>query len=82
MTDERPAVWVGHVGMTVADPARSHDFFVDAGMRTIHRGDDMAILELRGGTHWAPVDLFLKLELLDSRRFTNGTVHVHYAVAT
>ena len=51
MTDERPAVWVGHVALSVADPARSHDFFVAAGMRTIHRADDFAILELRGGTH-------------------------------
>src|SRR5262245_21178372 len=51
VADERPAVWVGHVAMTVGDPTRSHDFFVDAGMRTVHRADDMAILELRGGTH-------------------------------
>ena len=51
MADGRPAVWVGHVAMTVEDPLRSHDFFVDAGMRTVFRGDDMAILELRGGTH-------------------------------
>lgn len=51
MPDERPAVWVGHVAMTATDPARSHDFYLDVGMRTIFRGDDLAILELRGGTH-------------------------------
>jgi Glyoxalase-like domain len=51
MADERPGLWVGHVAMTSADPSSSHDFFIDAGMRTILRGDDMAILELRGGTH-------------------------------
>lgn len=51
MTDERPPVWIGHIGMQVADPARSHDFYVDAGMRAVLENDDMAILELRGGTH-------------------------------
>ena len=51
MADERPGLWVGHVAMTSADPPASHDFFIDAGMRTVFRGDDMAILELRGGTH-------------------------------
>jgi catechol 2,3-dioxygenase-like lactoylglutathione lyase family enzyme len=51
MGDERPAVWVGHLAMTAADPARSHDFYAEVGMRTVHRSDDMAILELRGGTH-------------------------------
>jgi dihydrofolate reductase len=34
-----------------------------------------------GGGHPAlPDDLFLKLELLDQRRFGNGTVHLHYRV--
>ena len=51
MADERPGIWVGHVALEVSEPARSHDFFVQAGMRTIYRSDDMAILELRGGTH-------------------------------
>jgi catechol 2,3-dioxygenase-like lactoylglutathione lyase family enzyme len=51
MVDERPAVWVGHVAMKASDPARTHDFFVAAGMTSVHRGDDFAITELRGGTH-------------------------------
>ncbi len=33
-----------------------------------------------GGTHWAPSDVFARCELLDHRRFTNGTVYVRYAV--
>jgi catechol 2,3-dioxygenase-like lactoylglutathione lyase family enzyme len=51
MTEERPGVWVGHIALEVAEPTRSHDFFVQAGLRTIQRSDDIAILELRGGTH-------------------------------
>lgn len=37
--------------MTVREPVRSHDFYEALGMRSVWRGDDMAILELRGGTH-------------------------------
>lgn len=51
MVDERPAVWVGHVAMKASDPARTHDFFVAVGMTSVYRGDDIAITELRGGTH-------------------------------
>jgi dihydrofolate reductase len=32
-----------------------------------------------GGTRALPDDLRLRLELLDERRFANGTVHLHYA---
>ena len=49
--DTRPAVWVGHLSMTVPDPAESKAFFVSAGMRDVSPGSDIAILELRGGTH-------------------------------
>jgi dihydrofolate reductase len=31
-----------------------------------------------GGTGWLPDDLRLDLELLDERRFANGTVHLRY----
>jgi catechol 2,3-dioxygenase-like lactoylglutathione lyase family enzyme len=52
MTDsERPPVWIGHVSMTVTDPARSHEFYVGLGMRSVFTNDDIAITELRGGTH-------------------------------
>jgi dihydrofolate reductase len=31
------------------------------------------------GKRWLPDDVRMKLELLDERRFANGTVHLHYA---
>ena len=37
--------------MTVPDPDASKAFFVAAGMRDVSPGSDIAILELRGGTH-------------------------------
>ena len=37
--------------MKATDPARTHDFFVGVGMTSVYRGDDIAITELRGGTH-------------------------------
>lgn len=51
MTDERPAVWVGRVAMPVSDPKRAHDHYVALGMRSVFANDDVAITELRGGTH-------------------------------
>ena len=77
--DERPALWVGHVTMTVSDPQRSHDFFVGLGMRSVQPGDTFAITELRGGTHLvlqageaepgdAPFDLMVEdLEAMHAR---------------
>jgi catechol 2,3-dioxygenase-like lactoylglutathione lyase family enzyme len=50
-TDDRPALWVGHVTLTVADPPTAHDFYVALGMRTVFRGPSVSITELRGGTH-------------------------------
>ena len=47
----RPAVWVGHVALRTADPVRSGDFMLALGMRGIFKGDDVWVLELRGGTH-------------------------------
>jgi catechol 2,3-dioxygenase-like lactoylglutathione lyase family enzyme len=51
MTDPRPSLAVAHVTLTVSDVARSHDFYRDLGLREVWRGPEMAILELRGGTH-------------------------------
>ena len=34
-----------------------------------------------GGKAWLPDGVRMKLELLDERRFGNGTVHLHYAVS-
>jgi len=49
--DERPALWVGHIHITVGDAERAHDFYVGLGMRSVWRGDSISITELRGGTH-------------------------------
>ena len=34
-----------------------------------------------GGKAWLPDGVRMRLELLDERRFGNGTVHLHYAVS-
>jgi dihydrofolate reductase len=34
------------------------------------------------GTRWLPDDVRLDLELLDEQRFGNGTVHLHYRIAS
>jgi hypothetical protein len=49
--DDRPPVWVGHVSMqtNVLDP--SHAFMIALGLRPIGKNEDVAVLELRGGTH-------------------------------
>lgn len=49
--NERPGLWIGHVAMNVSDPPRAHDYYVGLGMRSVLRGDDFAITDLRGGTH-------------------------------
>ena len=49
--DARPPVWVGHVSMRTASLADSDAFMQQLGLRPIFRGDDVAVLELRGGTH-------------------------------
>lgn len=49
--DDRPPVWVGHVRLSVSDMDRSADFWREIGMREIERNADVAVLELRGGTH-------------------------------
>ena len=49
--DERPVFAIGHVRLPVEDVAATHDFFARHGLRSILSKPDMAILELRGGTH-------------------------------
>jgi len=49
--DPRPAVWIGHVTLPTGDLPATHAFLLELGMRPIARGDDFAVLELRGGTH-------------------------------
>ena len=50
-TDERPAVWVGHVAMATHRLTESYGFMQRLGLRPLHKGDEVGILELRGGTH-------------------------------
>ena len=51
-SDGRPDVWIGHIGPVGAtDPDASIDFYEAIGLRLIHRNDQIAALQLRGGTH-------------------------------
>ena len=51
LTDPRPAVWVGHVMLETDRIAASAQFMRTLGMRPVHEGPEVAIFELRGGTH-------------------------------
>jgi catechol 2,3-dioxygenase-like lactoylglutathione lyase family enzyme len=50
-TKERPPIWIGHVTLETDDLDASETFMKQVGLRAIFRGDDVAVLELRGGTH-------------------------------
>lgn len=87
--DERPVFAVGHVRLAVEDAESAHDFFVRHGLRGIARKPDLAIVELRGGTHLilnraeqpiedgqpAPFDLMVDDVDRTRRRFTDDGVH-------
>lgn len=47
----RPRVSVGHVVLRVSDVPRAAGFYASLGMRPVVEREQMAILELRGGTH-------------------------------
>lgn len=49
--DERPPIWIGHVLLHTPDLGATREFMIELGMRDIAKGDDFAVLELRGGTH-------------------------------
>jgi catechol 2,3-dioxygenase-like lactoylglutathione lyase family enzyme len=49
--DPRPAVWTGHLVVSGTDLAASAKFYNDIGMREVALLDEVAIFELRGGTH-------------------------------
>jgi hypothetical protein len=49
--DARPGIWVGHVVLESDQIAHSADFMLALGMRSVFRSSEMAIFELRGGTH-------------------------------
>ncbi len=50
-SDARPSVWVGHVVLETDRLQESAAFMQKIGMRPVHEGSHVAILELRGGTH-------------------------------
>ena len=47
----RPPVWIGHVAMHSDRVAETSRFMQLIGMRPIFENDEIAVLELRGGTH-------------------------------
>lgn len=47
----RPPVWIGHVALNTPDLDASAVFMERIGLRPIFRGDEVVVLELRGGTH-------------------------------
>ena len=50
-TDQRPPVAVGHVRLGVSDVGAAARWLETVGLRPIVTMDDLAVLELRGGTH-------------------------------
>ena len=49
--DIRPPVWIGHVAMHTDRVAESSEFMQLVGMRLIFSDAEIAVLEMRGGTH-------------------------------
>lgn len=49
--DLRPPVWVGHVVLETNRLEESAQFMGMIGMRPVHQGPEVAIFEMRGGTH-------------------------------
>jgi len=49
---DEPSIAIGHFSLRVTDLDRSAEFYLSIGMRETHpRMANMAILDLRGGTH-------------------------------
>lgn len=51
INDQRPPVAVGHVRLPCADVATAAKWLETAGLRPIVQMENLAVLELRGGTH-------------------------------
>ena len=49
--DQRPPVAVGHVRLNVVDVGAAARWLESVGLRPIVTRDELAVLELRGGTH-------------------------------
>jgi hypothetical protein len=81
--DPRPPVWIGHVVLETDRLQESADFMLTIGMRPIFQGAEVAIFELRGGTHLilvrkdkivagdAPFDLMVEDLHATHRRFAS-----------
>ena len=50
-TDQRPPVAIGHVRLNVIDVSGAARWLETVGLRPIVTDGDLAVLELRGGTH-------------------------------
>jgi glyoxalase/bleomycin resistance protein/dioxygenase superfamily protein len=50
-SDQRPPVAVGHVRLPVGDVAAAARWLETVGLRPIVKMEELAVLELRGGTH-------------------------------
>ena len=46
-----PPIAIGHVTLRVSDVGRAHSFYRALGLRSVLNREELAILELRGGTH-------------------------------
>ncbi|MBT6147889.1 MAG: VOC family protein, partial [Gemmatimonadetes bacterium] len=64
MSDERPAVAIGHVRLHTADVAAASTFYQALGMRLCMAWEGMAILELRGGTHLLLIEIADQIQQL------------------
>jgi catechol 2,3-dioxygenase-like lactoylglutathione lyase family enzyme len=49
--EQAPAIAIGHVTLRVSDVGLAADFYRALGLRPILKREELAILELRGGTH-------------------------------
>jgi len=49
--DQRPPVAIGHVRLNVTDVGAASHWLETVGLRPIVSSSDLAVLELRGGTH-------------------------------
>ncbi|HEX7678535.1 MAG TPA: glyoxalase/bleomycin resistance/dioxygenase family protein, partial [Thermoanaerobaculia bacterium] len=49
--DLRPPVWIGHVVLETDRLAETEQFMRTIGMRSVVQRPEVAVLEMRGGTH-------------------------------
>jgi catechol 2,3-dioxygenase-like lactoylglutathione lyase family enzyme len=81
--DLRPPLWIAHVALETDRLEESAQFMRTIGMRPVHKGSEVAIFELRGGTHLiliakseivpgdAPFDLMVEDLRATHQRFTS-----------